>query len=137
MGKAADIEPRWLVSLMCVWAIHARAADNHHLGYPNKVAWLSIPGGGSSPDPTGFCAQDFTELEAALDDLKGAHLGQFMAMMMYYKPWGVKACIAEGWPFGDSTYYKRLHAAHAKVSQCINAIRERTKINVDFLAEVE
>lgn len=125
MARTADIEPRWLVSLMCVWAIHERAVDNRHLGYPNKVAWLSIPSGGSSSaDPTGFCAQDFVELEAALEALKDAHLGQYMAMMMYYKPWGVEACIAEGWPFGDSTYYKRLHAGHAKVAMSIDRLRE-------------
>lgn len=125
MAKPADIEPRWLVSLMCVWAVHQRSSDNGHMGYPNKVAWLSIPSGNtSSPDPTGFCAQDFAELETALEDLKADHLGQFMAMMMYYKPWGVKACMEDGWPFGDSTYYARLHAAHGKVAISIGRLRE-------------
>ena len=42
MGKRAEIEPRWLVSLMCVWAVHERAADNRHLGYPSQVAFLTI-----------------------------------------------------------------------------------------------
>jgi hypothetical protein len=124
MAKPADIEPRWLVSLMCVWAVHERASDNRHSGYPNKVAWLSIPGGNTSPDPTAFCAQDFTELETALEALRESHLGQFVAMMMYYKPWGIQACVAEGWPFGCSTYYARLHAAHGKVAASIDRLRD-------------
>jgi hypothetical protein len=124
MAKPADIEPRWLVSLMSVWARGERARDNGHSGYPNKVAWLSIPGGGTSPDPTGFCAQDFTELNDALEELRESALPQLVAMIMYYKPWGVQACIAEGWPFGDSTYYQRLHAGHAKVAASINRRRE-------------
>jgi hypothetical protein len=124
MGKPADIEPRWLVSLMCVWAVHERASDNRHMGYPSQAAFLTI--GRSTvahADPTGFCAQDFTELETALESLKRVHLGQYMAMMMYYKPWGVEACRAEGWPFGDSTYYARLHAAHKRVAGSIDDLR--------------
>jgi hypothetical protein len=137
MGKPAEIEPRWLVSMMCVWARGERARDNHHSGYPDKVAWLAIRGGTTSPDPTGFCAQDFTELEEALEDLRQVHLGQFVAMMMYYKPWGVQACIAEGWPFGDSTYYKRLHAGHARVAGSIDNLRGIKKKALDLIAEVE
>jgi hypothetical protein len=124
MGKQADIEPRWLVSLMCVWAVHERASDNRHLGYPSQAAFLTIGRATSAyADPTGYCAQDFTELEGALESLKNLHLGQYMAMMMYYKPWGVKACQEEGWPFGDSVYYKRLHAGHRKVANSIDDMR--------------
>lgn len=125
MARTADIEPRWLVSLMSVWARGERARDNGHNGYPKQVAWLVIRGDSvSSPDPTSFCVQDFTELERALEELREAHLGQFVAMMMYYKPWGIRAAVAEGWPFGDSTYYKRLHAGHAKVAASIDRLRE-------------
>lgn len=124
MARNADIEPRWLVSLMCVWAVHERASDNRHLGYPSQAAFLTIGRATTArADPTGFCAQDFTELEQALEDLKDYHLGQYMAMMMYYKPWGVEACRAQGWPFGDSVYYKRLHAAHRRVSLFIDDLR--------------
>lgn len=140
MGRQADIEPRWLVSLMCVWAVHQRAADNRHLGYPSQAAFLTVGRATTGHvDPTGFCAQDFTELEKALEDLKAAHLGQYMAMLMYYKPWGVEACRAEGWPFGCSVYYKRLHAGHKRVAASIDAMRDirRAKESVDFAAEVE
>jgi hypothetical protein len=125
MAKPADIEPRWLVSLMCVWALHERAADNKHLGFPSQAAFLTIGRATvAHADPTGYCAQDFTELESALDSLRESHQGQFMAMMMYYKPWGVEACVAEGWPFGNSVYYARLHAAHSKVAMNIDRLRE-------------
>lgn len=127
MGKQAEIEPRWLVSLMCVWATHERAVDNKHLGYPSQAAFLTVGRATAAhADPTGYCAQDFTELERGLADLKGYHLGQYMAMMMYYKPWGVEACRAEGWPFGDSTYYARLHAAHSRVARFIDGVRFKT-----------
>jgi hypothetical protein len=125
MARPADIEPRWLVSLMCVWAVHERAADNRHLGYPSQAAFLTIGRATvAHADPTGYCAQDFTELEAALEALKLDHVGQYMAMMMYYKPWGVEACKAEGWPFGNSLYYARLHAGHSKVAMSIDRLRE-------------
>lgn len=125
MGKQAGIEPRWLVSLMCVWALHERSSDNRHLGYPSQAAFLTIGRATAAyADPTGYCAQDFTELEAALEALKDEHLGQYMAMMMYYKPWGVEACVAHGWPFGSSVYYQRLHAAHTKVARTIDSVRK-------------
>lgn len=124
MGKQAEIEPRWLVSLMCVWATSERARDNGHLGYPSQAAFLTVGRATSShADPTGYCAQDFAELERGLDDLKAYHKGQYMAMMMYYKPWGVDNARKDGWPFGCSTYYARLHAAHARVSRFIDDIR--------------
>jgi hypothetical protein len=123
---------------MCVWALHARAADNKHLGYPSQAAFLTIGRATSAhADPTGYCAQDFAELDLALESLKSHHLGQFMAMMMYYKPWGIEACKAEGWPFGDSTYYKRLHAAHLHVSRFIDNLRNVKRMALDNAAEVE
>lgn len=126
MGKKAEIEPRWLVSLLNVWARAGLYRDRDEVGWYKQSAFLTVGRATTGhSDPTAYCAQDFRELEEALEDLRGFHLGQFMALMMYYKPWGVEAARAEGWPFNDSTYYKRLHAAHAHVAAHIDRERER------------
>lgn len=119
MAKA-DIQPRWLVSLMCQWALRERAVQDGGLGYPKKVAFLLIPSGTDThTDPTGQSAQDFADLDAALEACRADRLELWVTMMMYYKPWAVASLVAEGYPFGNSTYFKRLHIAHAWVSDNI------------------
>lgn len=129
MGKQADIEPRWLVSLMCQWVRRQNALEGGALGYPSKAAFLTIGAASNArTDPTEFSARDLTELEAALKDLLAVEPSQWAAMMMYYRPWAVPALRAEGWPFGNSTYFYRLHAAHKRVSVYIldhAPVRER------------
>ncbi len=122
MGKQADIEPRWLVSLMCQWARRQTDLSDGALGFPSKSSFLTI-GAASSvrTDPTEFSARDFTDLEAALKDCLDEAPGLWAAMMMYYRPWTVKALQGEGWPFGNSTYYARLHLGHRRVSLHIDA----------------
>jgi hypothetical protein len=120
MGKQADIEPRWLVSLMCQWARRQTDLEDGSLGFPSKAAFLTIGRATNArTDPTEFCARDFQELEAALKDCLTHAPDLWAALMMYYKPWTVTALQGEGWPFANSTYYYRLHAAHRRVSQYI------------------
>jgi hypothetical protein len=119
MAKA-DIQPRWLVSLMCQWAVRQLAEQDGGLGYPKKVAFLLIPSGNDShTDPTAQSAKDFADLSAALEACRAERLELWVTMMMYYKPWMVAALSAEGYPFGNSTYFKRLHIAHAWISSSI------------------
>lgn len=119
MAKA-DIEPRWLVSLMCQWARRELAGQDGGLGYPKKAAFLLIHS--STPtrvDPTGECAQDFRELDAALTECRENRIELWACLMMYYKPWSINALKAEGYPHGNSTYFSRLHIAHKYVSTFI------------------
>lgn len=117
-----DIQPRWLVSLMCQWARRELSAQDGGLGYPKKAAFLLIHAKNPTRvDPTGDSAQDFRELDAALEVCRASRVELFATLMMYYKPWSVNAFQAEGYPFGNSTYFKRLHIAHALVSDHIMA----------------
>lgn len=115
----AQINPAWLVSLMCQWVKKGLATESKALGYPKKACGFSekTTGGYNHSDPTAFSARDFSELEAAIARLYEDHKLQCIAFLMYYKPWTVAAMVAEGHDFNNSTYYKRLHAAHAKVAE--------------------
>lgn len=122
------LNPGWLVSLMCQWAKRELAVQDRSLGYPRKACGFSqkTTGGYDHSDPVAFQARDFTDLQAALEQLREANLGQFAAMMMYYRAWTVRAMREEGWPFGNSTYYARLHAGHAALAMMMR--REPEKI---------
>ena len=118
-----DYQPRWLVSLMCQWARRELAAQDGGLGYPKKAAFLLIHA--SSParvDPTGECARDFRELDDALRKCMENRIELWISLMMYYKPWCIQAFVAEGYPFGNSTYFARLHLAHAYVASAITGV---------------
>jgi hypothetical protein len=122
----ADIQPRWLVSLMCQWARRELSNQDGGTGYPKQVAFLLVPTGTNSrTDPTGESARDFAELEAALAECMAKRIELWATLMMYYKPWALKALQAEGYPFGNSTYFKRLHIAHAFISDHILGIDEK------------
>lgn len=118
MGKAADIEPRWLVSLLTQWARHELASERHHKGYPTKAAGFSekTTGGYNHTDPTALSAKDFRELEKAIEECRQSEPNLCAALMMFYKPWGVKVAQAAGFPFGNSTYYERLHRGHKYIA---------------------
>ncbi len=111
MAKA-EYQPRWLVSLMCQWAVRQRALEDGGLGYPKKAAFLLIPSGTDThTDPTGQSAQDFADLDTALEACRTDRVELWAVMIMYYKPWAAAALQAEGYPFGNSTYFNRLHIA--------------------------
>lgn len=118
--------PGWLVSLMCQWVRHELSIQDRSLGYPKKshIFSLRTTGGHDHSDPTAFHAKDYRELERALDLLRDDAPPQYAAMMMYYKPWCVNALRGEGWPFGNSTYYDRIHRAHAYVARAMEPITQ-------------
>lgn len=120
MAKPADIQPRWLVSLMCQWARRELSAQDGGLGYPKKSAFLLIHSATAARvDPTGESARDFRELDSALEDCRENRIELWATLMMYYKPWSIEALKAEGYPFGNSTYRKRLHLAHERLCEFI------------------
>lgn len=121
--------PAWLVSLMARWSIKQLRVESGALGYPQKACGFSekTTGGYSHSDPVSFNADDFADLEIALDALRLKHESQCVALLMYYKPWCVAAMTAEGWPFNNSTYYKRLHAAHDFVATAMDDMRPKVE----------
>lgn len=122
----AQINPAWLVSLMCRWVARRQREASGALGYRTKAVGFSekTTGGYSHSTPCAFTIDDFAHLEAALATLQNQSQEQYITLMMYYKPWTVQAATAEGFAFGNSTYYKRLHAAHAWVSMHMDSMRE-------------
>ena len=135
MGKRADFEPRWLVSLLNQWAIHDLRSQTGGLGYASGSSWMrglkSSPS--SSIDPTGFAARDFRDVEAAMEDLRVNGTNLWAAVMMYYRPWAVEAFRDEGYPFQTSTYYDRLHRAHSEVALFMGAIKAKRLADLEKL----
>jgi hypothetical protein len=132
MGKPADIEPRWLVSLMCQWVRRLDDLDSGALGYPSQAAFLTIGRATSAvTDPTEFSAREFAELEKALEECRDLELALWAAMMMYYKPWCVESFKAEGWPFAPNrVYWDNLKRAHQWVSSRILSM-SRTETSLE------
>lgn len=121
MARHAEIEPRWLVSLLKRWAIRDWYAMTNSLGHVSGSRWMrglkSSPS--SSVDPTAYDAEDYTDVQQAIDWLVQADKDQWAAITMYYKPWAIQALEAEGFPFGagNKTYYNRLHAGHKRLAE--------------------
>ena len=136
MGKKAEIEPRWLVSLLCNWARHELAYQEKSLGFASGSSWMrglkSSPA--SSIDPTGYAARDYRHLDLALEELRATEINLWASVMMYYKPWVVLAFRAVGYPFANSTYYDRLHRAHSLIALHMNSYRTAM---IDVLARLE
>ena len=126
MGKRLELNPAWLVGLLSQWALHDLRTETRGLGFASGSGWMrglkSSPA--SSIDPTGYAARDFREVEEAMDWMRQEKQELWIAVNMYYKPWGVQAARDEGWPFANSTYYERLHRGHAELVTFMNA-RER------------
>lgn len=135
MGKRIEVEPRWLVSLLNQWAIHDLRSQTGGLGYASGSSWMrglkSSPA--SSIDPTGFAARDFRDIEGVMEDLRTTAVNHWAALMMYYRPWAVAAFKSEGYPFGNSTFYDRLHRAHSDVALTMGAIKAKRVLDLQKL----
>ena len=127
----AQLNPGWLVSLMCRWSMRQLKGESGSLGYPTKAPGFSekTTGGYSHNMPCAFRPEDFTDLEKALSDLKQESMVKYISMMMHYKPWVLLAANAEGYPYGNSTYYQRLHSAHAIVSAKMDCMKQKCVVN--------
>ena len=122
-----QFNPGWLVSLMVRWSKRSLAAETGALGYPTKAAGFSekTTGGYNHNVPCDFHACDFVDLELCLAELRERNLAQHVSLLMHYKPWTVRAMEAEGYAFGNSTYYKRLHAGHAWLANRMDELKQK------------
>jgi hypothetical protein len=125
-----QLNPGWLVSLLNRWAIRSLSLERVAIGYPTKACGFSerTTGGYNHSNPVAFSAEDFRDLDTALEQLKLSHKEQFMATMMFYKPWVVESARHENWPFKNSTYYKRLHAAHSFLATQLDLMKNRVDV---------
>jgi hypothetical protein len=136
MGKRAEFNPAWLVSLLNQWAIHDLRSQTGGLGYASGSSWMrglkSSPA--SSIDPTGYAARDFRDVESAMEDLRATGVNLWAALMMYYRPWVIAAFRDAGHPFQTSTYYDRLHRGHAEVALFMGQIKAKRADDLRNLA---
>ena len=112
---------------MTRWALRQIKSETGSLGFPIKACGFSerTSGGYNHSNPTAFGVEDFRDLEAVLDVLAHERQWQYITMMMYYKPWTIKQAVEAGFPFGNSTYYKRLHSAHEWVARELDLVNTR------------
>jgi hypothetical protein len=112
MARKATVQPVWLDALLIAWGMsRVRAA----LGFPSESFMFKerIPSPARSYEPTGFCATDYRELEAAIERLEEKHQ---LVLIRCYKPWAardVEAMLGERYDVGDRTWRNWLHDAAA------------------------
>ncbi len=136
MGKRAEVQPAWLVSLLSQWAIHDLRSQTGGLGYASGSSWMrglkSSPA--SSIDPTGYAARDFRDVEAAMRELMEQGTNLWAAVTMYYKPWVVASFREQGHPFQTSTYYDRLHRGHTEIALAMARIKAKRALDLEKLS---
>jgi len=122
MGRPAKLEPRWLVGLLNQWALRDDRNRSRGIGYysVNPMLKDGIPGRARSFEPTGFCEQDFTDAEKAIEALEQNHR---LAVVRYFKPWAKHAIDGEV-SRSDDTWLRWLKEALA----IIEADMDRKKV---------
>lgn len=132
MSRKNTLEPRWLVSMLTDWVRYCVKSWDSGLGYPSKTPYLAdsvqFKHARTSYDGISLNAynkQDFENIERVMHDLSVIKPELFAAVNMYYRPWTVKDLKGQGYPFGNSTYYDRLHAAHAWLKERLRPVEER------------
>ena len=115
----AQIQPGWLVSLLNRWVRRNLAIESNGLGFPAIAPGFNERTGTAYDHHPlcDFCANDYADLERSMRSLNDHSQALYVTILMYYKPWTIVALTADGHPFGNSTYYKRLHTAHAWLAQ--------------------
>jgi hypothetical protein len=133
VGKRIQLNPGWLVSLLNQWAIGQ--IPGRQLGYASGSSWMrglkSSPA--SSIDPTGYSVRDYGDLETALQALLDDNKNYWAAVMMYHKPWAIKAFRDEGFPFENSTYYARLHGGYREIVLRMDLIKAKRAADLEKL----
>jgi hypothetical protein len=135
VGRRAEIQPAWLVSLLNQWAIHDLRSQTGGLGYASGSSWMrglkSSPA--SSIDPTGYAARDFRDIERVIKELDALDRPMIAAVMMYYRPWVIRSFIEAGFPFNTSVYYARLHRGHSQIAKRMDEIKAERATSLEKL----
>ncbi len=115
MSRRATVQPYWLDAMLRNWGLRTvRAA----LGFPPVSPMFKerIPQQAQSFEPTGYCGQDFRELEEAIDSLDMRYR---LVLTRCYKPWTAHAMETEldaYFPADVRTYQRWLHEAAAQLA---------------------
>lgn len=110
MTRRATVDPVWLDRLLVGWGMRA---VREALGFPpiSPMFKERIQQKAESYEPTGYCWQDYTDLETAID---GLDMKYRLVLTRCYKPWTAKAMEAELDSFygvTDRTWRNWLHEA--------------------------
>ena len=130
MSKRATVEPAWLDSILMQWG---RIKVRQALGYPTESLMFKerVPAQVRGYEPTGYCAADFTALEAALETLGVQHK---YAILHCYKPWTAQevrhAFAAEFQIFWETDAGKR------KIQRLLHEAAEALRAHMDKTQDV-
>jgi len=104
-----------LCELIERWVVYDIKRVTGALGYPRKSLDFSFKySPASSIDPTGYCAEDHSDIASAVEMLAEIDGKLFAALAMYYRPWTIQAYEERGFPRApDQTFYNRLLRAHS------------------------
>ena len=92
MSRRARVKSDWLDSMLLRWASHEHRASGYRAICP--MLQSGIPTGKRSSEPTGVTAEDWRDLETAINSLE-AHLQA--AIIRSYRQWTAKT-IESLWP---------------------------------------
>lgn len=115
MSKKAIINPRWLDVMLTAWGIDA--LNRMSGGYPGECPMFKerVDRPAASHDPEGYTAQDFRDLEAAINSLD---VNYRLVITRAYKPWTFKAmteALEDHYGCTDRTMQRWLHEAAAQL----------------------
>jgi hypothetical protein len=115
MSKRAAVKPEWLDAILLSWG---RARVPGVLGFPSESFMFKerVPTPARSYEPTGFCAIDYSELEAAIQRLDRKHQ---LVLVRCYKPWTslvIEDELRKYYTVGERTWCNWLHEAASLVS---------------------
>lgn len=123
MSKRSTVEPRWLDDMLVIWG-YRTVRDK--LGFPSISPMFRERMGTAarSYEPTGYCGQDFDQLQTAIDALMPRHK---LVVVRCFKPWARQAVEEELQKFGvtERTWVNWLHEAAALIAADMDRMKDR------------
>ena len=115
MSKKAIINPRWLDVMLTAWGI--AALNKMQGGYPGECPMFKerVDRPATSHDPEGYTAQDFRDLEEAINSLD---VNYRLIITRAYKPWTFRAmtdALEDHYGCTERTMQRWLHEAAAQL----------------------
>lgn len=114
VSRRATIDPIWLDRMLIAWGL---ASVREALGFPpiSPMFKERIGQRAQSYEPQGYCRQDFSDLEEAIDGLDYKYR---LVLTRCYKPWTAVAIEAELQVYAvtDRTWQRWLHEAAAQLA---------------------
>lgn len=111
MSKRATVKPDWLDRMLIGWGLKSLHTAGRGWYSINPMLKDGIPTGRAPSEPYEIGADDYRELDAAIELLTPM---QKLAITRAYKPWSARA-IDDAHPANASTWCERLKVAAAHI----------------------